>query len=86
LRVAQRRPDLLRKLGLAEPGGDLDTSLTASDPGAASRPPLRVHVAAAAEKTAGRGGENGVGKSILKHSNYTFGWPNETRMMENSSR
>jgi pimeloyl-ACP methyl ester carboxylesterase len=51
-RVAQRRPDLLRKLVLAEPGGDLDTSLTASDPGTASLPPMRVHVAAAAEKIA----------------------------------
>jgi pimeloyl-ACP methyl ester carboxylesterase len=51
-RVAQRRPDLLRKLVLAEPGGDLDTSLTASDPGTASLPPMRVHVVAAAEKIA----------------------------------
>jgi len=36
-RVAQRRPDLLRKLVLAEPGGDLDASL--SPDGAPSDPP-----------------------------------------------
>ena len=35
-RVAQQRPDLLRKLILAEPGGDLDASLAASDTTAAS--------------------------------------------------
>ena len=37
-RVAQQRPDLLRKLILAEPGGDLDASLAVSD-----RPPRRIH-------------------------------------------
>ena len=35
-RVAQARPDLLRRLVLAEPGGDLDASLN-SAPAAASR-------------------------------------------------
>src|SRR6201990_852774 len=34
-RIAQQRPDLLRKLVLAEPGGDLDSSLAA----AAAPPP-----------------------------------------------
>ena len=34
-RVAQRRPDLLRKLILAEPGGELDATL---DPAAAGGP------------------------------------------------
>lgn len=51
-RVAQRRPDLLRKLILAEPGGDLDASLAFTDTPVPSRPPLRAHVAAAAEKVA----------------------------------
>jgi pimeloyl-ACP methyl ester carboxylesterase len=46
-RVAQRRPDLLRKLILAEPGGELDATL---DP--AFRPglsPLAARIAASAE-------------------------------------
>src|SRR5215468_4908845 len=37
-RVAQQRPDLLRKLILAEPGGTLDGSLAAADTATASRP------------------------------------------------
>jgi esterase len=49
-RVAQQRPDLLHKLILAEPSGDLDASLASSDATTASRPPLRSHVATAAEK------------------------------------
>lgn len=53
-RVAQQRPDLLRKLILAEPGGDLDASLALTDTPVPSRPPLRAHVAAAAEKVATR--------------------------------
>lgn len=52
LRLAQQRPDLLRKLILAEPGGDLDASLALTDAPVASRPPLRAHVAAAAQKIA----------------------------------
>jgi len=36
-RVAEQRPDVLRKLVLAEPGGDLDASLNPA--GAPSRPP-----------------------------------------------
>ena len=51
-RVAQQRPDLLRKLILAEPGGDLDASLAVADTPAPSRAQLRAHVAAAAEKIA----------------------------------
>ena len=50
--MAQQRPDLLRKLILAEPGGDLDASLALTDASVPSRPPLRAHVAAAAEKIA----------------------------------
>jgi pimeloyl-ACP methyl ester carboxylesterase len=50
-RVAQRRPDLLRKLILAEPGGELDTTLDpTAEPGAPS--PLAARFAAAAEKIA----------------------------------
>jgi pimeloyl-ACP methyl ester carboxylesterase len=47
-RVAQRRPDLLRRLVLAEPGGECDASL---DPAATPGPsPLAVRTAAAAGK------------------------------------
>jgi pimeloyl-ACP methyl ester carboxylesterase len=49
-RLAQQRPDLARRLILAEPGGDLDASL-APDAGNAA-PPLHSHVAAATEKIA----------------------------------
>jgi pimeloyl-ACP methyl ester carboxylesterase len=46
-RVAQQRPDLLRKLVLAEPGGDLDASLNPA-PGSPSGPATRI--LASAEK------------------------------------
>jgi len=47
-RVAQRRPDLLRRLILAEPGGELDATLDpAIKPGPSA---LAVRIAAAAEK------------------------------------
>src|SRR5450631_340293 len=50
-RVAQRRPDLMRKLILAEPGGELDATLDpAAKPGAPS--PLAARFAASAEKIA----------------------------------
>jgi pimeloyl-ACP methyl ester carboxylesterase len=46
-RVAQRRPDLLRRLILAEPGGELDASL---DPAFRPGPsPLAARIAASAE-------------------------------------
>lgn len=49
-RVAQRRPDLLRKLILAEPGGELDGTL---DPAFTPGPsPLAARFAASAEKIA----------------------------------
>jgi pimeloyl-ACP methyl ester carboxylesterase len=49
-RVAQQRPDLLRRLILAEPGGELDATL---DPAARPGPsPLAVRFAASAEKVA----------------------------------
>jgi pimeloyl-ACP methyl ester carboxylesterase len=49
-RVAQRRPDLLRKLILAEPGGELDVTL---DPAFKPGPsPLAARIAASAEKIA----------------------------------
>src|SRR6202171_4788874 len=49
-RVAQRRPDLLRKLILAEPGGELDGTL---DPAFKPGPsPLAARIAASAEKIA----------------------------------
>ena len=47
-RVAQQRPELLRKLVLAEPGGDLDATL---DPSAAAAPSaLSARIMASAEK------------------------------------
>jgi pimeloyl-ACP methyl ester carboxylesterase len=49
-RVAQQRPDLLRRLVLAEPGGEMDTSL---DPNAPTGPsPLAARIAASAGKIA----------------------------------
>src|SRR5206468_8288673 len=57
-RVAQRRPDLLRKLILAEPGGELDATL---DPAAQPGPsPLAARIAAAAEKIAAGDVEGGL--------------------------
>jgi pimeloyl-ACP methyl ester carboxylesterase len=49
-RLAQRRPDLLRRLILAEPGGEVDATL---DPAAIPGPsPFRANFTAAAEKIA----------------------------------
>src|SRR5438874_8323063 len=57
-RVAQRRPDLLRKLVLAEPGGELDATL---DPAFKPGPsPLAARIAAAAEKIAAGDVEGGL--------------------------
>ena len=42
-RVAEQRPELLRRLVLAEPGGDLDASLI--EPGAPPPPPMPLAVA-----------------------------------------
>lgn len=49
-RVAQQRPELLRRLILAEPGGELDSSLAIVETGAA--PTRTGRVAAAAKKIA----------------------------------
>jgi pimeloyl-ACP methyl ester carboxylesterase len=49
-RVAQQRPDLLRRLVLAEPGGELDATLDPGFKGEAS--PLLAHFTASAEKIA----------------------------------
>ena len=49
-RVAQRRPELLRKLILAEPGGELDATLDSDFKGGPS--PLLAHFTAAADKIA----------------------------------
>src|ERR1700761_7805460 len=57
-RVAQRRPDLLRKLILAEPGGELDATL---DPAYKPGPsPLAARIATAAEKIAAGDVEGGL--------------------------
>ena len=50
-RVAQQRPDLVRRVVLAEPGGDLDVSL--APPGAVPPPMRATSVAAAAKIAAG---------------------------------
>ena len=57
-RVAQQRPDLLRKLILAEPGGELDATL---DPDYKPGPsPLAARIATAAEKIAAGDVEGGL--------------------------
>jgi pimeloyl-ACP methyl ester carboxylesterase len=57
-RVAQQRPDLLRRLVLAEPGGELDATL---DPAAKPGPsPLSARIATAAEKIAAGDVEGGL--------------------------
>jgi pimeloyl-ACP methyl ester carboxylesterase len=57
-RVAQRRPDLLRRLILAEPGGELDATL---DPAATPGPsPLAARIAVAAQKIAAGDIEGGL--------------------------
>jgi pimeloyl-ACP methyl ester carboxylesterase len=57
-RLAQRRPDLLRKLILAEPGGELDATLDpAFEPGPS---PLAARVAASVAKIAGGDVEDGL--------------------------
>jgi pimeloyl-ACP methyl ester carboxylesterase len=57
-RVAQQRPDLLRKLILAEPGGELDATL---DPGYTPGPsPLAARIVTAAENIAGGDVEGGL--------------------------
>jgi pimeloyl-ACP methyl ester carboxylesterase len=57
-RVAQQRPDLLRRLVLAEPGGELDATLDpAAKPGAS---PLTARIASAAEKIATGDVEGGL--------------------------
>jgi pimeloyl-ACP methyl ester carboxylesterase len=56
-RVAQQRPDLLRRLILAEPGGELDRSL---DPAAAPGPQRGSRFAISAEKIAAGDIEGGL--------------------------
>src|SRR5476649_3025324 len=57
-RVAQQRPDLLRKLVLAEPGGELDATLDpAYKPGVS---PLGARIATSAEKIATGDVEGGL--------------------------
>jgi esterase len=57
-RLAQQRPDLLRRLVLAEPGGELDRSL---DPGIASAPSSRAaRIAMSAEEIGSGDIESGL--------------------------
>jgi pimeloyl-ACP methyl ester carboxylesterase len=56
--VAQQRPDLLRKLILAEPGGELDATLDPDyEPGSS---PLAIRIATAADKVAAGDVEGGL--------------------------
>jgi esterase len=57
-RVAEQRPELLRKLILAEPGGDLDPSLDGETDSAA--PPRAIRIGVAAEKIRNGDIEGGV--------------------------
>jgi pimeloyl-ACP methyl ester carboxylesterase len=57
-RVAQRRPDLLRKLVLAEPGGEIDATLDREIKGGPS--PLLARFTAAADKIAAGDIEGGL--------------------------
>lgn len=57
-RVAQRRPDLLRRLILAEPGGELDATLDPDYKGGPS--PLLARFTAAAEKIAAGNIDDGL--------------------------
>jgi pimeloyl-ACP methyl ester carboxylesterase len=57
-RVAGKRPDLVRKLILAEPGGEMDASLAPA--AAAPRPGSRGFIAEAAEKIAAGDVEGGL--------------------------
>jgi len=57
-RVAQQRPELLRRLVLAEPGGDLDATL--AEPGTQPPTSLATHFAAAAQKIAAGDIEGGM--------------------------
>jgi esterase len=62
-RVAGQRPDLLRRLVLAEPGGDLDATLSPAD--AAFAPaPVAARIPAAAEKV-GNGDIDGALEMIV---------------------
>jgi esterase len=54
-RVAEQRPDLLRKLVLAEPGGDLDASLV--PPGSSPPPPMPLSMAMPSVLQSIRGGD-----------------------------
>src|SRR4051812_7996754 len=63
-RVAQRRPELLRRLVLAEPGGELDASL---DPDyARGPPPLPAPVTAPGGENAARGIDGGLSPLVDK--------------------
>jgi esterase len=56
-RVAQQRPDLLRRVVLAEPGGDLDASLESAG---SALPPMRARTVVAAQKIAAGDVEGGL--------------------------
>jgi len=69
-RVAQQRGDLLRKLILAEPGGELDASLAPSDGGGAPR----VNRIAAATEMIAQGDLDGGLKYFIDGNNGEGSW------------
>jgi pimeloyl-ACP methyl ester carboxylesterase len=70
-RVAQKRPDLLRRVILAEPGGDLDQSLAPQ--GSTAPPPMRSHTVVAAEKIAAGDIDGGL-ESFLEAISSAGAW------------
>jgi pimeloyl-ACP methyl ester carboxylesterase len=69
-RVAQQRPELLRKLILAEPGGELDASLAPTDLGGAPR----VNRFAAAAELIAQGDLDGGLKYVIDGNNGEGAW------------
>ena len=82
-RVAQQRPDLLRRLVLAEPGGELDASL---DPDYAGGPsPLLARFTASAEKI--RDGDVDGGLAVFVDTLEGAGtWPRLPAMVKQNLR
>lgn len=82
-RVAQARPDLLRRLILAEPGGELDASLDPDYLGGPS--PLLAHFTASAEKIAA--GDIDGGLAVFVDTLEGAGtWPRLPAMVKQSLR
>ena len=82
-RVAQQRPDLLRRLVLAEPGGELDASLDPDYVGGPS--PLLARFAASAEKIAAGDVDGGLAV-FVDTLEGTGTWPRLPAMVKQNLR